>query len=112
MGLELPNDRRIDELIEFRGLALVDDLWVEPSDRRRGVGRALMLALEAEARSDGIDGVGLDTGLDEGYAAARRLYADLGYVQVTGPFVVSARLSPDATPPVFIEILTIWRKAL
>jgi hypothetical protein len=40
------------------------------------------------------------------------LYLDLGYREVTGPFVASARLPADASPPIFIEILTIWRKAL
>jgi GNAT superfamily N-acetyltransferase len=88
----------------------VDDLYVDPSSRGRGIGRALMEALELEARSAGVPGIGLDTGLDEGFAAARSLYEAMGYEQVSGPFVASARMPADADLAVFIEILTIWIK--
>jgi GNAT superfamily N-acetyltransferase len=110
VGVGLPDDRRVDELVEWRGLALVDDLYVEPSSRGRGIGRALMDALEREARSAGVPGIGLDTGVDEGFAAARSLYERLGYSQVSGPFVASARMPADADVAVFIEILAVWVK--
>jgi GNAT superfamily N-acetyltransferase len=107
-----PDDRRVDESIEWRGRAFVDDLYVEPAHRRRGIGRALMTRLEDEARAARMTAIGLDTGLDDGYAAARELYADIGYERVSGPFVVSARLASDARPSTFLEILTVWAKPL
>ncbi len=110
VGVGFPDDARIDELIEWRGLGLVDDLYVRPPARGRGIGRALMEVLEAEARSAGVRGVGLETGIDDGYAAARGLYRTLGFEEVAGPFVASARMPADAAFPVFIEILTIWIK--
>ena len=99
-------------MIEWRGRALVDDLYVDPAHRRRGIGRALMKRLEEEAHSAGMTGIGLDTGLDDGYAAARALYAGLGYERESGPYIVSARMPPDARPPIFLEILAIWTKRL
>ena len=111
VGLGTPDGRRADELCEFRGLGLVDDLWVEPSLRGRGHGRALMAALEVEARAAGLSGLALDTGLDEGYAAARELYQSLGYRDRGGVFLVSARNPPGSPLPVFLEVLTIWTKS-
>jgi GNAT superfamily N-acetyltransferase len=110
VGVGFPDDARIDELVEWRGLALVDDLYVLPPARGRGIGRVLMEMLEAEVRAAGMPGIGLDTGIDDGYAAARALYRDLGYEEVTGPFLVSARMPADAAVPVFVEILTVWTK--
>jgi hypothetical protein len=69
-----------------------------------------MEALEREARSAGVPGIGLDTGTDEGFAPARSLYERLGYAQVSGPFIASARMPADADIAVFIEVLTVWVK--
>jgi GNAT superfamily N-acetyltransferase len=112
VGVGFPDDRRIDEVIEWRGRALVDDLYVDPAHRRRGIGRALMTRLEHEALAAGLREVGLDTGLDDGYAPARALYADLGYERIGDPYIVSARMPPDARPSIFLEILAIWTKRL
>jgi GNAT superfamily N-acetyltransferase len=57
----------------------VEDLAVEPKRRRVGVGRALMEHLEDLARGRGLTRGGPRAGVDEGYAAARRLYESLGY---------------------------------
>jgi hypothetical protein len=38
------------------------------------------------------------------------LYERLGYAEVSGPFVASARMPADADAAVFIEILTVWVK--
>lgn len=52
------------------------DLYVEPAARRRGVARALMAALAAEARTRGVPAIwwGVDDGDDE----AMRFYAAIG----------------------------------
>jgi GNAT superfamily N-acetyltransferase len=113
VGLALPSDRHPADLCEWGELGIVEDLWVQPPARRRGAGRQLMLVLEAEARAAGIAEVGLDTGLDDGYAAARALYRGLGYVRRTGPYVVSARMPPDhPTLRYWMDIVTAWSKRL
>ncbi len=57
----------------------VTKLLVHPAFRRRGIGRALMLALEDEARARGRSLITLDTTTG---GAAEPLYAGLGYVTV------------------------------
>lgn len=56
--------------------AEVTKLLVDPRHRRRGIGRRLMVALEAEARSLGKRLVTLDTRSDD---VALSLYAGLGF---------------------------------
>lgn len=47
--------------------------------RGRGVGRALLRAVLAEARARGYDALWLETGAHPGFAAARALYAASGF---------------------------------
>jgi len=59
--------------IEFRGRdAFVDELYVAPAQRGRGLGRALLRALEAEARASGVRKLHLE--VEQQNAGARRLY--------------------------------------
>jgi ribosomal protein S18 acetylase RimI-like enzyme len=53
------------------------ELYVAPSQRRRGLGRALMEAAIAEARVRGADY--MDLGTSEADIAARSLYESLGF---------------------------------
>jgi GNAT superfamily N-acetyltransferase len=55
-------------------------LYVVPGLRGRGVGRELLAALEAEARSFGWERVRLDTGNNQ--AAALSLFTSSGYVAI------------------------------
>jgi ribosomal protein S18 acetylase RimI-like enzyme len=55
------------------------DLWVEPAERGRGLGRAGLRALEAEARSRGLGA--LDLNVWGGNAVARSLYRSEGYAE-------------------------------
>jgi ribosomal protein S18 acetylase RimI-like enzyme len=60
------------------------ELYVAPSRRGRGLGRALMEAALREARERGADT--MDIGVDEPDLAARRLYESLGFTnRVGGP---------------------------
>ena len=52
-------------------------LDVSPSLQRRGIGRALIVAVEDEAARRGLRGVWLDVGVEN--SDARRLYERLGY---------------------------------
>lgn len=56
----------------------IKKLLVHPAARRAGIARALMLAIENQARDDQRTLLTLDTAS----AAAERLYASLGYVRV------------------------------
>ena len=59
--------------------AEVIKLMVEPSRQRQGIGRALMQAIEAQARELGRTTLVLDTRQGDG---SEQLYQSLGYVRV------------------------------
>jgi ribosomal protein S18 acetylase RimI-like enzyme len=64
--------------IEFRGRdAFVDELYVVPGQRGRGVGTALLVAAEAHAGREGIAALHLE--VDHDNQRARGLYRRLGY---------------------------------
>jgi GNAT superfamily N-acetyltransferase len=109
VGVGLHNDRDVDEMLEARGYALVEDLYVEEAYRRRGAARALMGALEKVAREARMPGVILDTGVDETYAAARALYASLGYRDQGGVYL-GGWSDPDRPGVHFVDPLTAWIK--
>jgi GNAT superfamily N-acetyltransferase len=86
-------ERPVSEVTARYGCSWVEDLAVRPQYRNRGVARALMQCLEELTRAHGLDRVGLDVGVDDGYAAARHLYSSLGYRDVGhGAFLESAAL--------------------
>jgi ribosomal protein S18 acetylase RimI-like enzyme len=60
--------------------AWIGGVGVVPPERRRGTGRALMLALHDEARSRGVERVWLEVIVEN--VGALRLYQDLGYEHV------------------------------
>jgi ribosomal protein S18 acetylase RimI-like enzyme len=63
---------------EFRGRdAFVDELYIEPEFRRRGLGRRAMEFLEERARALGVNAVHLE--VDRGNDAAAELYRRAGY---------------------------------
>lgn len=63
--------------MEFGGLdGSIDDLYVRPSARRRGIGRALLARLVAHARAQGV--LALHVEVAPANAAAQALYAALG----------------------------------
>ena len=63
--------------------------------RGRGVGRAILVHLVAAARERGLTRLSLETGTPDGFAAARSLYAQHGFVEC-GPFA-DYPLSPWST---------------
>jgi GNAT superfamily N-acetyltransferase len=62
------------------GVAEIKRMYVRPAARSRGVARALLVALEEDARSLGYAVVRLDTGPKQVHALA--LYRSVGYVDV------------------------------
>jgi GNAT superfamily N-acetyltransferase len=67
--------RRLDEAV-----AEIKRMYVRPAARSRGVARALLRALEDEARALGYTAVRLDTGPRQVHGLA--LYRSAGYVEV------------------------------
>ena len=64
--------------LEFKGRdAFVDELYVCPEKRGSGLGRALLRALEAEARASGVRQLHLEVEIHN--RAARKLYVGEGF---------------------------------
>lgn len=61
------------------GLPEIQDVYVSPERRRRGIATSLARAAEGEARTRGWDRISLSVSQD-GNAPARLLYTNLGYV--------------------------------
>jgi ribosomal protein S18 acetylase RimI-like enzyme len=68
---------RAERGLKHRHKALVWGMHVRPEACGRGIGRALLDAVAAHARAEGIERLHLAVGLEN--AAARRLYAAAGY---------------------------------
>ena len=79
------------------GLPEIQDVFVVPEKRRRGIATQLTHAAEEEARARGCNSISLSVS-QEGNAAARLLYSKLGYVdagadpvRVSGPIMLRGR---------------------
>ena len=112
--LQLPDERDLDSMLEGRGAAWGEDLWVRPEMRGRWIGSALMRALEAEARRAGVPRIVFFVGIDRGYAAARAIYRWMGWRERRpDPFIESGMLPrDDGGNDVYLELLTLWEKDL
>jgi GNAT superfamily N-acetyltransferase len=86
-----PNQRHRAEVLK---------LLVHPTARRRGIARALMVAVEPIALSEGRTLLTLDTWTGQ---AAERLYQSLGYVTVgVIPRYARGSLTPELEPATFM----------
>lgn len=70
--------------VSARHLWILNDLYVAPEARRKGVARQLMEAARAFAQADGALRLVLETAADN--VQAQALYEDLGYSQEQGIF--------------------------
>lgn len=81
--------------VAARRVWILNDLFVAPAARKRGVARALMDAARIFAASTGAVRITLETARDN--RAAQALYESLGYGRDDGMFAYSLTL--DGTPP-------------
>ena len=112
--LQIPDERDLDSMVEGRGAAWAEDLWVKPSARGRWIGPALMRVLEMEARSAGVTRLVFFAGVSRNYAAARAIYAWMGWRERRPePFIESATIPrDDGGSDIYVEVVTMWQKDL
>ncbi len=85
----------------FPGFAEVKRMYVRESARGQGVADAILVRIEAEARSAGLSLLRLETGTRQ--IAAMRLYARMGF-RACAAFGDYARMAPNAIAgSVFLE---------
>lgn len=58
----------------------IQDLYVSPDHRQKGIGRALIAHCEAQAVADGHQEIGIGVGIISDFGNAQRLYAKSGYI--------------------------------
>ena len=85
-GVTFFSARDAGRLIGIAALKRLDDthaelksMHIRETDRRRGVGRALVEHIVAFARHEGIERVSLETGTTDEFTDARLLYASCGF---------------------------------
>jgi len=112
--LQLPDERDLDSMLEGRGAAWGEDLWVRPDARGRWIGSVLMRALEAEARRAGAPRIVFFVGIGRDHAAARAIYRWMGWRERRSePFIESAVLPrDDGGVDTYVETATLWEKDL
>ena len=95
-----PGHDEYSESAEREGCGEVRDVAVAPEARRLGVATSMITLLEAATRERGIPRIGLCVALADDDAAARDLYAKLGYMVAHGPFITSTDLYADDERPI------------
>lgn len=94
------------------GLPEIQDVFVLPERRRRGIATQLAYAAEEEARARGWEGISLSVSQEDN-AAARLLYAKLGYVDAgTDPVPVSGVIMLRGRPIEVDDTLVYLTKPL
>ena len=85
-GVTFFSARRRGNLVGFAALKRLDadhaelkSMHTRESERRRGVGRALVEHLVAFARAEGYRRISLETGSTDDFVPARQLYVELGF---------------------------------
>jgi ribosomal protein S18 acetylase RimI-like enzyme len=76
--------------VSMQRLWLLNDLFVKPEFRRKGVGKALMEASRQFAVQTGAKGLMLETGVEN--EAAQKLYEQLGYERSVDYYVYNLKV--------------------
>jgi GNAT superfamily N-acetyltransferase len=111
--VQFPDERDLDSMLEGRGGAWGEDLWVDPSARGRWIGPALMRSMEREARSAGARRLVFFAGIDTSFAAARAIYRWMGWSERSPEPLIESALRPGlGGDEPYLEIVTLWEKEL
>ena len=88
----------------FRKLSIpeIQDLYVLPEYRKKGIGRHLIEYCEDTCRGKDLTQVGISVGLNCSFGAAQRLYCNLGY-KPDGMGITHDREPIDEKRPYFID---------
>ena len=70
---------RQSKYLHFQQIPEINDLWIDQSYRKQGLGTKLINWLEGLARKEGYKQIGLGVGLYKDYGSAQKLYSRLGY---------------------------------
>jgi len=79
-GFVMLNEKPLYSAYRKLNIPEIQDLYVLPQARGKGVGRHLVEYCEDEASALGYETVGISVGLHGGFGAAQRLYVRLGYI--------------------------------
>lgn len=91
----------------------INDLYVTPAYRKKGIGGKLLSACEKYAKEHGYHKIGLGVGLYRDYGSAQRLYTRNGYgLDGNGLMYLNKPVEPGRTVTVDDELLLYLYKQL
>jgi GNAT superfamily N-acetyltransferase len=93
---------------EREGCAEIRDVSVLEDARRRGIGTAVIVSLEAEARVREMPSIGMAVAVGEDAGPGEILYGKLGYRRAHGPFITSTNLWDDACRPIPVGAVMVY----
>jgi len=97
-----PEHEEYSESAERERCAEVRDVEVAEQARRRGIGSAMIRALEDAARERGLSRIGMSFAIGEDAGPAELVYGKLGYRRAHGPFIHSTDLPGDDGRPLHV----------
>ena len=95
-----PEHEEYTESARRERCAEIRDVEVVEQGRRRGIGSAMIRALEDSARERGMARTGMSCAIGRDAGPAELVYGTLGYVRAHGPFISSTDLWDDDGRPI------------
>lgn len=91
----------------------INDLWIDPAWREKGLGKRMIFHLEGIAKEAGCTHIGLGVGLYRDYGAAQALYVSLGFVpDKEGITYKMTPVTPGESYPVDDDLVLWFKKRL
>jgi GNAT superfamily N-acetyltransferase len=99
---EYTESARRERCAEIRDVEVVEEV------RRRGIGSAMIRALEEAGRERGMRRIGMSVAIGEDAGPAELVYGKLGYVRAHGPFITSTDLWRDDGRPLHVGAAMVY----